>query len=198
MSTDLEIVKQIKNGDRNAFRKLVELNKNNVYYLAFDMVNNKEDAEDITQDVFLKAYKSLNSFRGDSKFSTWLYRITVNSCLSLRKKNSASRKLEENIMDDVINKNAINKETSVSQNPERYTEAGFIRKSMEKAIEKLSPREKSVFVMRNYKELTFSEISEILKLKLGTVRSLNFRALGKLRIELVYYKNSIPTEEVNG
>lgn len=198
MSSDLELVERVKKGDKFAFKELVEQNKNNVYYLAIDMTSNREDAEDISQEVFIKAYKSLDSFRGDSKFSTWLYRITVNSCLSLRKKKSASRKVEDENMEDIINQKAAEKNISFVQNPERYTETGFIRISMEQAIEKLSPREKTVFVMRNYNGLHFGEISDALKLKLGTVRSLNFRALEKLRIELAYYKNSIPTEEVNG
>lgn len=198
MNTELEIVELVRKGDKGAFRQLVEENKQNVYYLAYDMLGNREDAEDMTQEVFMKAFKSLNNFRGDSKFSTWLYRITVNCCLSLRRKKSTVKKMDEENVEEIIDKKSAEKNISYVNNPERYTETGFIKKSMEKALEKLSPREKTVFVMRNYKELPFGEISEILKLKLGTVRSLNFRALEKLRNELAFYKNSIPTEEING
>jgi RNA polymerase sigma-70 factor (ECF subfamily) len=198
LKTDLVLVKLAREGDLKAFEKLVDQNKKLVYNLAYNMVNNREDAEDISQEVFLKAYKSLNKFRGDSKFSTWLYRITTNTCLSLRRNKSNRIKTGEDEVENYLEQNSTEVNVPFEQNPERFAERGFMKKNLEKALIALSPREKSVFVMRNLTELPFGEISEILKLRLGTVRSLNFRALTKLRRELSFYKNSLPSEEING
>ncbi len=103
---------------------------------------------------------------------------------------------EEN-MDEIRNKAVAAGSVSPGNNPEKVTEAGFIQKNIDRALLKLSGREKSVFVMRNYNELSFEEISQILELKSGTVRSLNFRALQKLRKELFHYSNEFQTEDLN-
>lgn len=197
MIEDILIVERVRNGETSAFRELVEQNKKMVYYLAFDLTGNREDAEDISQEVFLKAFRSLDKFRGDSKFSTWLYRITVNTCLSnRRKKMNKATQTEEN-MDELRNTAAAAGNISSGNNPEKIVESGLIQQNIEKALYKLSGREKTVFVMRNYNELSFEEISEILELKAGTVRSLNFRALQKLRKELSFYSNEFQTEDIN-
>ncbi|MBU0476058.1 MAG: sigma-70 family RNA polymerase sigma factor [Bacteroidetes bacterium] len=198
METDLILVERAKKGDLKAFSKLVEQNKKLVYYLAYDMMNNREDAEDISQEVFIKAYKSLANFRGDSKFSSWLYRITMNTCLSLRRNKSSKIKSGVEDIEDYLEHNLTEMKVSYEQNPERFAERGFMKKNIDKALNVLSPREKSVFVLRNMNDLPFGEISEILKLTLGTVRSLNFRALKKLQNQLSFYKNTLSVEEING
>ena len=198
LNTDLVLVQLAKGGDLKAFAKLVEQNKKLVYNLAYNIMSNREDAEDISQEVFLKAYKSLNKFRGDSKFSSWLYRITTNTCLTVRRNKSNKIKTGVDDIEDYLERNSVNTNVSFEQNPERFAERGFMKKNIENALIVLSPREKSVFVLRNLTELPFNEISEMLKLRLGTVRSLNFRALTKLRHELSFYKNVLPSEEING
>jgi len=198
LETDLILVERAKKGDLKAFSKLVEQNKKLVYYLAYDMMNNREDAEDISQEVFIKAYKSLANFRGDSKFSSWLYRITMNTCLSLRRNKSSKIKSGVEDIEDYLEHNLTEMKVSYEQNPERFAERGFMKKNIDKALNVLSPREKSVFVLRNMNDLPFGEISEILKLTLGTVRSLNFRALKKLQNQLSFYKNTLSVEEING
>ncbi len=190
MDKDTELIERAKNGDIKAFRELVNEHKRNVYYLAFDITRNREDAEDVSQDVFIKVFRSLKNFRGDAKFSSWLYRITVNTCLSLKSKKSY--RVMQNIEDIVeINDKSSELKSSQSMYPESHTEAGFIRKNIDKALEKLSKREKTVFVMRNFSGLSFGEIVKILKLRPGTVRSINFKALEKLRKELAFYKDEI-------
>ena len=190
MDKDTELIKQAQNGDLNAFRELVIEHKRNVYYLAFDLTRNREDAEDISQDVFIKVFRSLKYFRGDAKFSSWLYRITVNTFLSLkRKKNYIAMKDGENLEDMIDTEFEMSNSGNVD--PESYTEAGFIQKNLDRAIEKLSKRERTIFVMRNYSGLSFGEIVKIMKLRPGTVRSTNFKALEKLRKELAFYKDEI-------
>ena len=190
LDKDTELVERARNGDLTAFKDLVKEYKRYIYYLAFDLTRCKEDAEDISQDVFLKAYSSLKHFRGDAKFSSWLYRITVNTCYSFKKKKSYTEmKTSEDIGNLIDSKSEMNQVGSI--NPERETESGFIRKHIEKALQKLPQRERTIFIMRNYSEMSFDEIVEILKIHPGTARSANHKALHKLRKELAFYKNEI-------
>ncbi|MCF8260171.1 MAG: sigma-70 family RNA polymerase sigma factor [Melioribacteraceae bacterium] len=189
MENDLELIKRAREGDNLAFRELVEANKRNVFYLAFDLTGSREDAEDISQEVFIKAFRSLNKFQGESKFSTWIYRITVNTCFSLKSKKWYSALKPEENMTDIIDKDNRKSNENADSNPERKTNSGFIKNHLQKAMRKLSEREHSVFVMRNMRELLFDEIAKVLQLHPGTVRKFNFRALQKLRKELSFYKN---------
>lgn len=189
MDNEKQLVELARNGDRSAFRSLVDEHKRNVYYLALDLTGNKEDAEDVSQDVFVKAFRSLKKFRGDSKFGTWIYRITVNTCYSMKRKKWYTATKPEEDMSEVVDNTNEDKREPADDNPERKTESGFIKKHVDKAIQKLSERERSVFVLRNVNELPFDEIVKIMKLRPGTVRALNFRALKKLRSELSFYKN---------
>ncbi len=190
MDTDLELIERVRNGDTNAFKELVTKHKRNVYYLAFDITRNREDAEDVTQDVFIKAFRSIKNFRGDAKFSSWLYRITVNTCLTLKTRKSYTvMKASDNIEDTIDTDFEI--KSSGRTDPVDNAEAEFIRKNIEKALNKLTEKERTVFIMRNYSEMHFNEIVEIMNLKPGTVRSLNFKALKKLRKELAFYKEEI-------
>lgn len=197
MQSETELIRQIKSGDIYAFRELVEQNKKNIYRLAFNLTGSREDAEDVSQDVFIKAYRSLNKFRGDSKISTWLYTITVNTCYSMKRKKSYTHMQTNENMEEIMDNSNIETNQTGRDNPERSTESGFIRENIEKALMKLSKRERSVFVLRNYKELPFDEIVDILKLRPGTVRNLNFRAIKKLRKELSFYNNGIYSEAIN-
>ena len=190
MDKDTEIIRRAQNGDLNAFRELVDEHKRNVYYLAFDLTRNREDAEDVSQDVFLKVFRSLKDFRGDAKFSSWLYRITVNTCLSLKSRKSYTIMQGNENLEEMIDTGS-EMSNPGNTNPESQTEAGFIQKNIDKAIEKLSKRERTIFIMRNYSGLSFGEIVKILKLRPGTVRSVNFKALEKLRKELAFYKDEI-------
>lgn len=187
MDNDTELVEIARNGDKKAFSQLVEKHKRNVYYLAFDLTRSREDAQDISQDVFLRAFRSLKNFRGDSKFSSWLYRITVNACFSFKSNKSYKIMKEKSNIEEMKDYQSEMKDNN-TVNPARMVESGFIQKHIETALQKLTQREKTVFIMRNYSEMSFNEIVQILKLRPGTVRNLNFKALQKLRKELAFYK----------
>ena len=190
MDKDTELIESARNGDISAFKELVKEHKKNVYYLAFDLTRNREDAEDVSQEVFVKVYKSLNNFRGDAKFSSWLYRITVNTCLSLKTKKSYSTMKPS---EDIENVNDAKHGTNSSSfpSPERETSSGFIKEHIEKALQKLPKKERMIFIMRNYNGMSFEEIVDVLKIKPGTARSSNFKALKKLQKELAFYKSEI-------
>jgi len=184
------LVQRIQQGEKLAFRELVERYQKKIYYLAYDLTGYHHDAEDLSQEVFIKAFRSMNNFRGDAKLSSWLYRITVNTAISQKRKKSVSNmQLQENFEETVNESEQNNK--AFSKNPEKLTEAALMRIHLEKAIQKLTPREKSIFVLRHYNDLPQKEIAEILKINLGTVKSMLFRAIKKLQKELAFYKEEV-------
>lgn len=198
METDeKQLILKAQNGNLQAFKMLVEQNKMNIYQLAYNLTRNKEDAEDVTQEVFIKAFRSINKFRGDSKFSTWLYRITVNTSLSLKKRYKiVDIKSEDNM--DLAYKSELNQNHSIEFNPEKLAESKFMKTHINNALSKLSKLEKTVFVLKNYDELNYDEIQTITNLKSGTLRSLNFRAIKKLQIALDIFSDRKKSEAVNG
>lgn len=188
MDNDIELVDKARQGDLSAFKSLVMKHKTNVYYMAYNLLRCREDAEDASQEVFVKVYRSLDNFKGDSKFSTWLYRITLNTCLTLKNNKSYSALKTTANMDEIDEMNSEYNENDIN-NPERKLESVFINEHIEQALNKLSKQERIVFLMRNNNDMPFTEIVEVLQLQPGTVRSLHFRALRKLRRELSFYKN---------
>lgn len=190
MDQETELIERARNGDKAAFKELVIKYKKLIYYMAYDFTRCREDAEDVSQEVFIKAYRYLNKFRGDSKFSSWLYAITVNTSLSYKSKKSyLAMKTSENI-EDLIELQSV-KSISHGISPERAAESNFIKQSIEKALQKLTHRQRTIFIMRNLSGMSFNEIMEILKLRQGTVRSANFKALRILRKGLAFYESEI-------
>jgi len=186
---DQILIDRFTSGDTNAFQELVERYKKKVYYLAYDITGNHHEAEDISQEVFIKVFRSLNTFRRDAKMSSWLYQITVNASIdSLRKKSS---KLETSI--DTLEKAGVQDNPlggSTDLDPERSAESLLFQRHISQALQKVSPKERSVFVMRHYNDLKIREIAEILNISTGTVKALLFRAIKKLRKELSIYRGN--------
>jgi RNA polymerase sigma-70 factor (ECF subfamily) len=188
------LIDRFSRGDDAAFHELVGLHKKKIYFLAYDITGDHVEAEDISQEVFMKMYRSLKNFRRDAKMSSWLYKITVNTSIdSLRKKSSRPAKpISE------IDKMSIQESLTVSGahvfDPLRSTESSQIQNHISQALEKLSPKERSAFVMRNYNDLKLKEIGEILNITIGAVKSHLFRAIKKLRRELSTYMGNPDTE----
>lgn len=183
------IVDRFYHGDMGAFKELVELYKKKVYFLAYDMVRDHAEAEDISQEVFFKVYKSIKTFRRDAQMSSWLYKITVNTSIDrLRKKKVTFDELNEEIHQDLFS-TAPN-----PTNPESEANASILARHIEKALGRVTPRERAVFVMRHYNNLDVNEIAEIMTISSGTVKSLFFRAVKKLQKELSFYRGSLPKE----
>jgi len=191
------LVLRLQQGEKIAFRELVERFKKNIYYLAYDLTGNHHDAEDLSQEVFIKAFRSMSNFRGDAKLSSWLYRITVNTAISQkRKKSVANMQLQENFEESLDQSKQMNL-TEFSRNPEKRAEARLMQDHLDAALQKLTPREKSIFVLRHYNDLPQKEIAEILKINLGTVKSMLFRAIKKLQKELAFYQKDLGLEVSN-
>ena len=173
------IVQKVLRGDVNAFEKLVLEYEKSVYNIALRMTGNSEDASDMTQEAFIKAYNSLQSFRGDSKFSVWLYRIATNVCLdflrSRSRKPTVSLSVEDNEGEEVQLDVA-----DESQSPELLLDRQMTRESVRRGLETLSPEYRQILLLREIQGLSYDEISQALGLEVGTVKSRIFRARKKL------------------
>lgn len=170
------------------FRKLVEENKKNIYFLSLKLTGNHHDAEDLSQEVFIKVYKNFDSFRHEAKISSWLYRITVNTHIN-RNRNKMRKNLHST--EKIESVASAYTEPPAETNPERAARSGIIKAHIEDALSKLSARERSVFVLSHYNDMPRQEIADMLDIKTGTVKSTLFRAVAKLRRELSYYKQEM-------
>ena len=182
-TTDEELVQKSQNDDERAFGQLVERYEAKVYSLAMKMLRNPEDAEDVLQDTFLRAYRGIKSFQGNSTFSTWIYRITANSALMrLRKK-----KLPTVSIDDADERESPINIADWSPGPVELLLTQETQKAMDEAIEALPPEFKQVFILRDVEELSNSEVAEILDLSVAAVKSRLHRARLKVRNRLALY-----------
>jgi len=179
------IIDGLASGDRSAFKALVDLYKRKIYYLALDMVGNHVDAEDVSQDVFIKVYRHFDTFKKDAKLSSWLYRITYNTCIDhLRKRVAAPAALgEETLALRGLDENAV-MFSAATPDPGGRLEYEHLQGRISRALEKVSPQEKAVFLLRHYDDMMLKEIAEILGLSIGSVKSYLSRAVKKLRREL--------------
>jgi len=181
--TDEELVRRSKEDDERAFGELVSRYESKVYSLALRMVRNPEDAEDVLQDTFLRAYRGIKSFQGASTFSTWIYRITANSALMrLRKKQLPTVSIEDQE----------ERETPVNiadwtPGPVEQLMTQELQTEMDEAIEALPPEFRQVFILRDIEERSNAEVAEILDLSVAAVKSRLHRARLKVRNRLAGY-----------
>jgi len=188
------IIDRICRGDTAAFQRLVERYKKKIYFLAYDILGDHHEAEDISQEVFIKVFRSLRNFRRDAKMSSWIYQITANTCIdALRKKKSKPQVNLEDFNHVSLQDNLAGNGTRV-QNPELSAEASNMQHKIQNALHKVTPKERTVFVMRHYNDLKIKEIAETLQVSSGTVKSLLFRALKKLRKELSTHRGKSSME----
>jgi RNA polymerase sigma-70 factor (ECF subfamily) len=153
-----------------------------MYYLALDMVGNPADAEDISQEVFLKAFRGFKTFKRDAKLSSWLYRIAYNASIDhLRRKSLTPEPVEDEILD--VSRAGFS-DSPASPDPARTAENRLLRDRIEKALQKVSARERTVFLLRHYNDLMLDEIAETMQISIGSVKSYLFRCLRKLQKEL--------------
>lgn len=182
-----EIIKNISNGDFGSFKILVNENQKKVLNTCFRFTNNHEDAEDLTQEVFIEVYRSISGFRGDSKLSTWIYRIAVTKSLDfLRKKK---RKKRFGITKGFSNEETMREELKAADisNPATQTENQDRIRILNEALEKLPENQRVAFTLSKYDEMSYQEISEILETTISAVESLIHRAKNNLKKRLYNY-----------
>lgn len=177
--SDKAAVARARAGDRDAFRFLVERHSRNVFRLAFRMTRSEEDAEDVVQETFLKAYLNLHRFAGQSEFSTWLHSIASRCALDLLRRRAPREKrtvpLEAEARDSAVANEAT---------PERAAFGSEVGSQVARSLERLSVMERSAFVLRHFEGRTIAEIGRTLGVRTGAAKNCVFRAVAKLRQDL--------------
>lgn len=186
MTEDLILVRRAQKGDTQAFQMLMQRYQDRLYYLVIGMVNHKEDTEDLLQEIFIKVFKALPRFRGDSQVGSWMHRIAVNTCIDHCRTRSKKQKLVQSRLDDPEDATLETMPYSQALNPEQEMENTMIQQHIQNALRQISPRERAIFVMRHYQDMPLKEIARELKISLGTVKSTLFRALKRMQQELAF------------
>ena len=172
---DSELIPRAASGDRSAFQTLVERYRPMVYRVAYQFAGNHHDADDIAQEVFIKVYRSLDRFRQDSQFTSWLYRIAMNACIDYRRRQAPSGGSAEEAELVLMNT------PEETPGPEDRAYAGELGAALETAVKALPAGQRLVFVMRHHEGLKLSEIAEALGLAEGTVKRQLHAAVHRLR-----------------
>lgn len=168
------LIEAARGGDRRAFDELVRRTYEETYTLAYRLTGNEEDARDVVQETYLRAWKGLKRFRGDARFSTWLYRITANASYTLMKKRRKHR--HEPLLDELADV----AETGFAANPEAVTDAALLRDELTAAVEDLPPKLRAVVVLRDVYGLSHEEISEELGISVSAAKVRLHRARRRL------------------
>jgi len=181
------LVKSCQAGDRKSFDKLIMLHQRNVFNLCYRLLGDYDDADDCAQEVFIKVSRSLKNYRFESKFGTWLYRVTVNTCKN--KFRSREYKLRaKKVRIDMVNPMDENERIETIENGSGSPATVMLRKEIDrliqKAIDALPPKQKLVVVLRDIEGKSYEEIAGITGFKLGTVKSKLSRARQELRAAL--------------
>jgi RNA polymerase sigma-70 factor, ECF subfamily len=176
-------IKQVIKGDQSAFAEIVEIYKDKVFQICFRMLGNRHEAEDISQEAFIRAYVNIETFNQNRKFSTWLYRIATNLCIDRIRKKKPDYYLDA----EVSGAEGLTMYSQVAadvQLPEDKVEEMELQESIQFEISKLPDKYRSVIVLKYIEELSLQEISEILDLPLGTVKTRIHRGREALRKQL--------------
>lgn len=184
---DAELVRLAQAGDAEAFAKLVARHENSIFRLARNITQNAEDAEDVLQETFLKAYEHLGEFRGDSKFYTWLVRIAVNQALMKLRRRKSDRSVSLDETFDTGEETLVREIAVWTEDPEKIYSQEELRAILASAIESLPPIFRTVFALRDIEELSTEETAQILNLSVPAVKSRLLRARLRLREHLTRY-----------
>lgn len=181
------LLAQSREGDTRAFAELVRRYEGKIFRLAQHITQNREDAEDVLQETFMKAYEHLDQFKGDSKFYTWIVRIAVNQALMKlrRRKTDKSVSLDEQI--DTGEDTIVREIAAWDEDPEQHFSREELGSILDRAIQSLDPPYRSVFVLRDIDELSTEETAEALGLSVPAVKSRLLRARLQLREKLTRY-----------
>jgi RNA polymerase sigma-70 factor (ECF subfamily) len=177
MSADTDLISRAAGGDASAFQALVERHRAMVYRIAYQFAGNHHDAEDIAQEVFIKVYRSLDSFRQDAQLTSWMYRIVMNACIDHRRRHrlNANAAFGDEAEHRMLNA------PEETPGPEDCAYAGEIGEVLEVEIRRLPKGQRVVFVMRHYQGMKLCEIADALGLAEGTVKRQLHAAVHRLR-----------------
>ena len=184
--SDIDLIHQAKQGNENAFEQLVYRYDRIVLSIALKYTGNTDDAKDLYQEVFIRAYRGINNFQFRSEFSSWLYRIAVNVCLSYKSRSKEHLKvsINEEVDDTDFTQNVSEQLVYEGSSPEEAAAENELTEIVDAALETLSPRQKMTFVLKHYEGYKIREIAEMLNCKEGTVKKYLFDAIKNLRKKL--------------
>jgi len=171
--TDVELVQQFQNGDESAFNHIVRRYQEKVYWVARRYVTDHDVADEVTQEVFCKAYESLRGFRKDSSLYTWLYRITVNIALNSLRRQKIREYFRIEEMFEVEDVQAVAPDEALERQEQRTL--------INEAVARLPEKQKAVFVLRYFEELPYEDIAKILKTSVGGLKANYFHAVKKIQ-----------------
>lgn len=180
------LLRRLRDRDERAFRELLETHRDRVYNITYRMLGNRAEAEDVAQEVFITVFKTIDSFREESKFSTWLYRVAVNHCKNRIKYLARRHDRDRDELDETSQQanGAIANVSPRTPQPDRALEGVQMEAILQKAIEGLDDEHRIVVVLRDVEDLSIEEICEITGLPDGTVKSRLHRARLALRKKL--------------
>ncbi|MGA9116352.1 MAG: sigma-70 family RNA polymerase sigma factor [Bacteroidota bacterium] len=179
--SDFELVEEVRRGNRRAFTELMRRHQQSVYRVVRRIVGDHMEADDITQETFVKAYLGLGDFRGDAGFFTWLYRIGVNLSLNAVKKRR--------VLDYLRQSDLLSRLLPAAPGPDEELSGRETEMLLKKAVAALPEKQRVVFIMRYFEEMSYDEIAQILKTSVGGLKANYFHAVRKIRESL---KNDIP------
>jgi RNA polymerase sigma-70 factor (ECF subfamily) len=195
--TDAAVVERAQAGDRDAFRVLVERYQGRVFRLALRVMRDEEQARDVSQEAFLKVYRSIDRFEGRSSFYTWLYRLTMNVCLDAKRRDKSDRHVEWNEEVALDTEGEISGPAPLAA-PSKSLERSELRESMQKAIDELPDDARRTFLLREVDGLSYTEIATALEIPKGTVMSRLHYARRRLREALLESGAAEPAPETSG
>lgn len=178
------LIRRLRERDEKAFREVVEVYGDRVFNLTYRMLGNREEAEDLAQEVFIAVFKYIDSFRGDSKFSTWLYRITANHCKNRIKYLARRHDRSRSEYDETYSQGGVESgltAPTVAPRPDKHLEGLQLERLMQECLAELDEEQRMLIVLRDINELSYSEICEITNLPEGTVKSRLHRTRAVLR-----------------
>jgi RNA polymerase sigma-70 factor (ECF subfamily) len=190
---DDDLIREAQGGERTAFDALVRRYDQSVLRLALHMLGNEQDAQDVHQEAFIKAYRHLSNFRFECSFYTWLYRIVTNLCLDQLRRRKSRREDPSTVFD--ANGGEMDLMANISDdramaNPARELERKIMGEQIKDALDKLTPRERTVFELKHYQGLKLRTIGEMLSTTEETAKNTLFRATRKLREQLKTARNN--------
>jgi RNA polymerase sigma-70 factor (ECF subfamily) len=187
-ASDEQIVESALTGDPEAFGEIVKRWERRIFALAYGMLGREEDARDATQETFLSAFRNLRGFRGEAKVSSWLHRIAVNQCITRQRR---AKVRSESALEEEEQKDATSFSAPIGYSPSRVVESRQHIQAVRRAVESLPTDLRQVVVMKEFEELTFREIADVLDLPLSTVKSRLYTALKQLEMRLERFGNEL-------
>ncbi len=177
------LIERVKAGDLRHFRLLFEKNKEQVYRICLRYMKNPDDAMDCVQETFIKAYQSIDRFRGESSFSSWLIRIAINYCLNQTRNVNTRKRLDTEYEEEI----QLNFKLFEFPDPDSTLLKNELREKIKEVLNECSDRERMIFVMKHFEDYKINEISQMFGISDGTVKSTLFKTVRKLRKKLGNY-----------